>query len=317
MEPPRWQPGDWETMQLDPPDPTSLTVTASTADCTVDNSRAVLDALRSLRAADPHAGVKALVSKLRDQQPELAAGAREVRAALRTLEAESGASADDEWPPSPADAKWRMLVSTSDIIRDPPFDPDAHQPFDTEMIDGTRAMSWHSATFNRTNQAEVIQGTSGLVSDMLGDSPEGPVTGRNDFFGAMILDPKNDKTIVPKKSLVDFYHQHSASAVGSSTDLPDAPTMPVEGEESGSSDDEDEDEADEDDDDRQTKRVVLPPGALRCKFKCGGEFGGCPGCLECIEDHPAKARRAARVTPFALPRARFAVRLSRDAHARH
>ena len=46
--------------------------------------------------------------------------------------------------------------------------------------------------------------------------------------------------------------------------------------------------------------VVLPPGSLRSKWKCGGEFGLCPGCLECIEDHPDRVRQP--LEPQCTPR---------------
>ena len=50
---------------------------------------ALLEAVRGLHVADPGLGVKPLLAKLREQQPDLAAGSKEVREALTTLKAES------------------------------------------------------------------------------------------------------------------------------------------------------------------------------------------------------------------------------------
>ena len=55
-------------------------------------SEALLEAVRGLRVADPDLGVKPLVAKLQEQQPDLAAGTREVREALKALKAESEAA---------------------------------------------------------------------------------------------------------------------------------------------------------------------------------------------------------------------------------
>ena len=53
-------------------------------------SAALLEAVRGLHVADPDLGVKPLLAKLREQQPDLGADTKEVREALRALEAESG-----------------------------------------------------------------------------------------------------------------------------------------------------------------------------------------------------------------------------------
>ena len=53
----------------------------------------LLEALRALRVADPDLGQKPLLAKLREQQPELRAGTKEVREALTALKAESDAKA--------------------------------------------------------------------------------------------------------------------------------------------------------------------------------------------------------------------------------
>ena len=55
-------------------------------------SKALLEAVRALRVADPDLGVKPLLAKLREQQPDLGAGSKEVRKALTALKAESEAA---------------------------------------------------------------------------------------------------------------------------------------------------------------------------------------------------------------------------------
>ena len=57
--------------------------------CTADT---LLEAVRGLRVADPDLGPKPLLAKLREQQPDLGAGTREVREALNALKAESEAA---------------------------------------------------------------------------------------------------------------------------------------------------------------------------------------------------------------------------------
>ena len=56
-------------------------------------SEALLQAVRGLHVADPDLGVKPLLAKLREQQPDLAAGNKEVREALIALKAEGEAKA--------------------------------------------------------------------------------------------------------------------------------------------------------------------------------------------------------------------------------
>ena len=51
----------------------------------------LLAAVRGLRLAHPELGPKPLLAKLREQQPDLAAGNKEVREALAVLKAESKA----------------------------------------------------------------------------------------------------------------------------------------------------------------------------------------------------------------------------------
>ena len=54
---------------------------------------ALLEAVRGLRLAEPELGLKPLLTKLREQRPELGAATKEVREALATLKAESEAAA--------------------------------------------------------------------------------------------------------------------------------------------------------------------------------------------------------------------------------
>ena len=54
---------------------------------------ALLEAVRGLRVAEPDLGLKPLLTKLREQRPELGAATKEVREALATLKAESEAAA--------------------------------------------------------------------------------------------------------------------------------------------------------------------------------------------------------------------------------
>ena len=61
--------------------------------CTPD---ALLEAVRGLRVADPDLGFKPLLAKLQEQQPDLEAGTKEVRKALKALKAESEAKAKTE-----------------------------------------------------------------------------------------------------------------------------------------------------------------------------------------------------------------------------
>ena len=54
-------------------------------------SNALLEAVRGLRVAEPDLGVKLLLAKLQEQQPDLGAATKEVREALKALKAESEA----------------------------------------------------------------------------------------------------------------------------------------------------------------------------------------------------------------------------------
>ena len=69
--------------------------------CTPDD--ALLEAVRGLRVAEPDLGFKPLLAKLRQQQPDLGAATKEVRAALAALKAE-GEAADAAAAPPAAEA---------------------------------------------------------------------------------------------------------------------------------------------------------------------------------------------------------------------
>ena len=67
--------------------------------CTPD---ALLEAVRGLRVAEPDLGFKPLLAKLREQQPDLGAATKGVRAALTALKAESEAAKAAAAAPPPA-----------------------------------------------------------------------------------------------------------------------------------------------------------------------------------------------------------------------
>eukprot|EP00964_Phaeocystis_antarctica_P023100 scaffold12898_cov36-Phaeocystis_antarctica.AAC.1 len=56
-------------------------------------SQALVEAVRGLHVADPDLGLKPLLAKLREQQPDLGAATREVREALTALKAEESEAA--------------------------------------------------------------------------------------------------------------------------------------------------------------------------------------------------------------------------------
>ena len=64
---------------------------------------ALLEAVRGLRVAEPDLGFKPLLAKLREQQPDLGAATKEVREALKALQAESGAAKAAAAAPPAAD----------------------------------------------------------------------------------------------------------------------------------------------------------------------------------------------------------------------
>ena len=61
-------------------------------------------AVRGLRLEHPELGPKPLLAKLREQQPDLAAGNKEVREALATLKAEESKTPEDAAAAAPAAA---------------------------------------------------------------------------------------------------------------------------------------------------------------------------------------------------------------------
>jgi len=96
----------------------------------------------------------------------------------------------------------------------------------------------------------------------------------------------------------------SASAPGSSADHAAPPLAPPSKGAGGSGDE----EAEEPHAEPQAEPcVALPAGSLRSKWKCGGELGGCPGCLDCIEDHPNRVPPQSHSNPSA-PRAPLRLR---------
>ena len=76
-----------------PPSPDTVT--------TITMCDALLEAVRGLRVAHPDLGAEQLLAKLREQQPDLGAGTREVREALTALKADPE-KAESEAPGSPS-----------------------------------------------------------------------------------------------------------------------------------------------------------------------------------------------------------------------
>ena len=62
----------------------------------------LLEAVRGLHLAHPELGPKPLLAKLRQQQPDLAAGNKEVREALAALKAEESKATEAATPPAAA-----------------------------------------------------------------------------------------------------------------------------------------------------------------------------------------------------------------------
>ena len=75
----------------EPRDPDTTPALSQDTVTTMCEPHALLEAVRALRVAYPDLGVKRLLAKLREQQPDLGAGTREVREALTALKAESEA----------------------------------------------------------------------------------------------------------------------------------------------------------------------------------------------------------------------------------
>ena len=75
----------------------------------------LLEAVRRLWLADPGLGPKPLLAKLREQQPDLGAGTKEVREALTALNAESKATEATAAPPPAANAPSPAALSLACI----------------------------------------------------------------------------------------------------------------------------------------------------------------------------------------------------------
>ena len=67
----------------------------------------LLEAVRGLHLAHPELGPKPLLAKLREQQPDLAAGNKEVREALAALKAEESKAPEAAAPAPPPAAATR------------------------------------------------------------------------------------------------------------------------------------------------------------------------------------------------------------------
>ena len=87
----------------------------------------IMEAVRGLHLAHPHLGPKPLLAKLREQQPDLGAGNKEVRDALLALKAEESKAAAAAPPAAAASKscckrkifandgeKWTVAVQTDD-----------------------------------------------------------------------------------------------------------------------------------------------------------------------------------------------------------
>ena len=85
----------------EPRDPDITPALSQDTVTTMCEPHALLEAVRALRVAYPDLGVKRLLAKLREQQPDLGAGTREVREALTALKADPE-KAESEAPGSPS-----------------------------------------------------------------------------------------------------------------------------------------------------------------------------------------------------------------------
>ena len=85
----------------EPRDPDITPALSQDTVTTMCEPHALLEAVRALRVAYPDLGVKRLLAKLREQQPGLGAGTREVREALTALKADPE-KAESEAPGSPS-----------------------------------------------------------------------------------------------------------------------------------------------------------------------------------------------------------------------
>ena len=115
----------------------------------------VLEAVRALRVAEPDLGLKPLLAKLREQQPDLGADTKEVRKALTALKTEKKAraaraaaqpAADEGVPPvqeggTPPNAALSLacVKATAAIRHHPPSFLAASPPRDTSRARGVSA----------------------------------------------------------------------------------------------------------------------------------------------------------------------------------
>ena len=72
---------------------------------------ALLEVVRPLRAAAPALGLEPLVARLREQRPDLDAGAEQVGEALRALQAEESEATANAAAPAAADDEYALLVN--------------------------------------------------------------------------------------------------------------------------------------------------------------------------------------------------------------
>ena len=95
---------------------------------------ALLEAVRGLHLAHPELGPKPLLAKLRQQQPDLAAGNKEVREALAALKAEESKAPEATAAAPPADAAPAAAVADApSAAAAPPAAEESGAPPDAEI----------------------------------------------------------------------------------------------------------------------------------------------------------------------------------------
>ena len=233
-----------------------------------------------------------------------------------------GASDAAAPPPLPPAAAEEQVAAADGQVNDIDANPPPPSEEYVSTVNLTRMTSLYCATHHRTGQALELDGRSEHVADTIRYKPPGHPTGRAGWFGHYVeqdegaaghehpplpqvvvenvfaMDPKGAVTAATReasrakdrkaKARADAQlaqGERTESAAGSSSTA--APV--TQGDESGESDD--------DEEEVYRERYVLPAGALRNRYKCGGEMGGCPGCRECIEDHPDNVRPASPHAP--------------------
>ena len=80
-------------------------------------SEAPLEAVRALRVTDPDLGVKLLLSKLKEHQPDLGAGSKEVRKALTALNQNNHHGGNNH---RTAPSRWTRTTTTAGTTRTAP-----------------------------------------------------------------------------------------------------------------------------------------------------------------------------------------------------